>query len=184
MSEQIIFFIDLNKCIDCKTCEMACIDYHGITGIHRRKVVSFQKAVTEQKLYLSLSCNHCKNPVCIAICPENNYRKRRDGVVVLDSSNCKACMRCVQACPFEAPKINPKTNRADKCNLCVDRLDQELKPICVSNCPTGGLNIIKTRRSNKHLQHLRSLDFPIMTYTYPSIDIITRTEGRIFWREG
>ena len=37
MSEQLMFYIDQNKCIDCKTCEMACNEYHGYTRRSSKK---------------------------------------------------------------------------------------------------------------------------------------------------
>ena len=83
------------------------------------------------------------NPVCISICPENNFQKRWDGIVVHEASHCQACMRCITACPFHAPKLNPKTNRADKCNFCIERIDQGLKPVCVENCVTGALSMME-----------------------------------------
>ena len=34
MTRQLVFSVDLNRCINCKTCEMACNQYHGLTGGH------------------------------------------------------------------------------------------------------------------------------------------------------
>ena len=78
-----------------------------------------------------------------SICPENNFQIREDGIVVHNPSSCKGCQRCIEACPFDALKLNPKTNRADKCNFCIDRIEQGLRPICVENCITGALGMIK-----------------------------------------
>lgn len=183
MAKQRMFYINQNRCIDCKTCEMACNEFHGFTGVHRRKVVRYETKNSHQSVFLSLSCNHCKNPVCITICPENNYRKRRDGIVILNSENCKACLRCVQACPFQAPKLNPKTNRTDKCDFCVDRIDQGLRPVCVENCPTNALSMIQIDRNENDPHLLKNLDIPIMSYTNPSIFVVEKEEGRSFLKE-
>jgi Fe-S-cluster-containing dehydrogenase component len=163
---------------------MACNEFHGFTGVHRRKVVRYETKSTYQSIFLSLSCNHCKNPVCITICPENNYRKRQDGIVILDSMNCKACLRCVEACPFQAPKLNPKTHRTDKCDFCVERIDQGLRPVCVDNCPTGALSMILAERNENDPHLLKNLDIPIMSYTNPSIYIVEKLVGRRFLLEG
>jgi anaerobic dimethyl sulfoxide reductase subunit B len=182
MSNQYMFYIDLNRCIKCKSCEMACNEYYNLTGTHRRKVVSFESEEAKTA-HFSISCNHCRNPVCVIVCPENNFQKRQDGIVVHHPFNCKACQRCVQACPFQAPKLNPKTNRVDKCNLCVERIDQGLKPICVENCLTGALNIMQVEANSRNHSY-KTADIPIVSYTNPSIFIKKKQSGRSFLREG
>lgn len=183
MSMQYMFYIDLNRCIKCKSCEMACNEYYHLSGVHRRTVVSYESESTAEKVHLSISCNHCKNPVCVMVCPENNFQKRQDGIVVHNSFNCKSCQRCVQACPFHAPKLNPKTNRVDKCNFCVERIDQGLKPVCVESCITGGLSIMKVD-SNTRVSTNDHGDIPIANYTNPSLFIKKKQPGQIFLREG
>lgn len=162
---------------------MACNKYYDLNGLHRREVVSYRKDSPAEVTHLSISCNHCMNPVCIFICPENNFQKRQDGIVVHNASNCKACKRCIEACPYHAPKINPKTNRADKCNFCVERIDLGLKPICIENCTTGALRMIRTKQSNSKLNTLKT-EIPISTYTDPSIFIVDKKQGQSFFREG
>lgn len=183
MLNQYMFSVDLNKCINCKTCEMSCNDYQGLTNVHRRNVVTFEDD-SNTLIYFSVSCNHCLNPVCVAICPQNNFHKRGDGIVVHDPHRCQACMRCVSACPFQAPKINPKTNRVDKCNLCVERLDQGLKPVCVESCITNALGIIEVNMKERRSFVFRDADIPLAGYTNPSVLIKKKRTGLTFLREG
>ncbi|RSK28757.1 4Fe-4S dicluster domain-containing protein [Bacillus sp. HMF5848] len=173
MSTQLMFSIDLNRCINCKTCEMACIDYHGFKDIHRRHVVTFQNS-DHDSIHLSISCNHCENPICVTICPENNFIKRRDGIVIHQANHCRGCERCINACPFHAPKLNPIMNRVDKCNFCYERIDQGLKPICVENCITNGLSVIAVNRDELKPYGFNEANIPIMGYTNPSIYIIKK----------
>lgn len=186
MADQYVFCVDFNKCIACKTCEMACNEYYGLEGIHRRKVVFFQTEILDNVVHFTISCNHCQNPVCVSICPQNNFHKRRDGIVVLQSNNCRTCLRCVTACPFRAPKINPKTNRADKCNMCVERIERGFKPVCVESCVTHALNIMKVdsaKRKSMAMEHKTRI--PLESYTNPSIVSTTKKKKRtIFLREG
>ena len=184
MMEQMAFSLDLNKCIKCKSCEMACNEYNNLSGIHRRKLLSFESKCSTSSIYLSISCNHCRNPVCVFICPENNFYKRQDGMVIHNSSKCRSCERCVKACPFHAPKINPKTNKADKCNFCVERIDQGLKPICVENCITGALKIVKVKTNKLKQYALNNKGTPFATYTNPSLLVNEQERGRSFLREG
>ncbi|MEH7501820.1 4Fe-4S dicluster domain-containing protein [Neobacillus drentensis] len=183
MTTQLMFYVDLNRCINCKSCEMACNEYYNLSGVHRRTVVSYETESNEGTVHFSISCNHCKNPVCVIVCPENNFQKRQDGIIVHNSSNCKSCKRCIQACPFHAPKLNPKTNRADKCNFCVERIDQGLKPVCVENCITGALSIMKVDSNGIDTPKLNT-DIPIANYTNPSIFINRKQPGQLFLRKG
>ncbi|WP_191274886.1 4Fe-4S dicluster domain-containing protein [Neobacillus kokaensis] len=185
MTAHIVFSIDLNRCINCKTCEMACNDHYGLMGIHRRNVFTYESESDEkQRLHVSMSCNHCLNPVCVYICPENNFQKRGDGIVIHEPSRCKGCKLCINACPFHAPKFNPKTNRVDKCNFCVERIDQGLRPICVENCTTGALSIMMLDTNEIESNSLKSAELPIAGYTKPSINILKKQQGYTFFREG
>lgn len=183
MPYQLMFTIDLNRCINCKTCEMACNEYYGLTNEHRRSVVTYETE-SNKTVHLTISCNHCVNPVCVSICPENNFQKRGDGIVIHRASKCQACMRCISACPFHAPKLNPNTNRADKCNFCVDRIDEGLRPVCIENCITGALSMIEIKTNNIKPNEINYMDVPIVTYTRPSIFIINKQKRQIFLREG
>lgn len=177
MPYQLKFFVDLNRCINCKTCEMSCNDYYGLKGEHRRHVITY-KNESGASFHLSMSCNHCANPVCVSVCPENNFFKRGDGIVVHQANHCRACMRCINACPFHAPKLNPITNRADKCNFCVERIDRGLKPVCVENCITGALSMINI--NNDQLKsYPNDANVPIVRYTNPSI-LIKKQVNRLF----
>ncbi|PAE20459.1 hypothetical protein CHH80_10610 [Bacillus sp. 7504-2] len=184
MTEQFMFYIDVNRCINCKSCEMACNEYYGLTDIHRRNVVTIDMKNSTNTISVSLSCGHCSNPLCIYVCPENNFYKRHDGIVVHNSTHCKSCTRCITTCPFQAPKLNPKTNRADKCNFCVERIDEGLKPICVEACVTGALNIVKMNPDTVNATLLIQSGFPLASYTKPSIFIKEKQNGIVFLREG
>ncbi|WP_457648382.1 4Fe-4S dicluster domain-containing protein [Profundibacter sp.] len=85
-------------------------------------------------------CNHCDNPPCVPVCPVQATFQREDGIVVVDADKCVGCAYCVQACPYDARFINPKTNIADKCTFCVHRVEAGLLPACVETC-TGGARI-------------------------------------------
>lgn len=162
---------------------MSCNDYHGLIDEHRRTVITYEDDL-KTPVHLSISCNHCLNPVCVSVCPENNYYKRGDGIVIHNPQGCKACMRCVNTCPFHAPKINPRTNRVDKCNLCVERLDEGLKPVCVENCITNALGVIEVDRKERKAYLSGGADIPLRGYTNPSIMAKKKDKVKTFFREG
>jgi Fe-S-cluster-containing dehydrogenase component len=92
--------------------------------------------------YLSHACNHCKRPACMAACPAIAYSKReKDGLVLQDRAKCIGCGKCVAACPYKAPKMNAKTNKAEKCDGCYELLDKGELAACHRGCPVQVLKL-------------------------------------------
>ena len=98
-------------------------------------------------LNLSVSCNHCEEPVCIKACPMGYiYKEQEYGIVLVDGGKtCIGCKRCKEACPWDSPQYYdnnleryapnaPKRPRMTKCDLCIDRIRDGLKPACVAAC--------------------------------------------------
>jgi len=78
MAVQKGFKIDVNQCISCRSCEMACkVEYNLRRGQGRRRRV-IEKTVDEgdiRTFFISLACNHCANPACLMACPKGAYSK-------------------------------------------------------------------------------------------------------------
>jgi anaerobic dimethyl sulfoxide reductase subunit B (iron-sulfur subunit) len=87
-----------------------------------------------------MSCNHCEQPACVAVCPTTALQKREDGIVVHDQSVCIGCYACKMACPYDAPQKNEITGTMVKCDLCAARQDTGDTPACVLACPVKVLS--------------------------------------------
>ena len=134
------FLLDQKYCIGCQTCQAACRARHGLTpGVYPRQATSSQIQVKGP--FISLACNHCTKPACMAVCPTGALQKREDGIVVHDADVCIGCYSCVEACPYGAPQKNDQNNRMVKCDLCAARLDQGEEPACVAACPVKVLTV-------------------------------------------
>jgi molybdopterin-containing oxidoreductase family iron-sulfur binding subunit len=151
--------IDLNICIGCNACTMACKAEHATPpGIFFSKVLEKEvgKYPAARRIFLPVLCNHCGNPACMEVCPTGATSKRDDGIVLVDYDLCIGCRSCMEACPygprsfykeedtyyaegktrFEESKQRYPEGVVMKCNFCVDRVDQGLDPACVVTCPT------------------------------------------------
>ncbi len=96
-------------------------------------------------LNISISCNHCADPVCVRVCPMGNISKESKFGAVLAGTSCISCGRCQAACPWDAPQFydsnyasyaqtDPKRPRMTKCTMCYERINEGLKPACVAAC--------------------------------------------------
>jgi Fe-S-cluster-containing dehydrogenase component len=173
MSARFAFMVDAGLCIGCGTCGMACKNqYHQDEGIVWRQIYPLSEEIYphRDRAFYSLACNHCEQPVCLQGCPVGAYTKRTDGIVVHEPEVCIGCKNCVRACPFGAPRYNPKRGRVGKCSLCYQRIDAGLSPACVQACPTGALRLVDL----SGLDEPAAVQFPPGYPRKPDIDPSTR----------
>jgi len=132
--EKIALAFDKKTCMGCHSCEVACKQEHGL-GVGPRLV----RVIEDSPDYFPVYCHHCAKAPCKEACPvEAIYRTDR-GIVLIDNERCIGCRECVDACPFGAMQFDDQTDIAVKCDLCVQRLGQHLKPACMGVCPTGSV---------------------------------------------
>jgi len=142
MEEQLGFYLDLDRCVQCHACEVACKAHKDVeVGITWRRVVGMWAGDYPDLVYrtITYACMHCGEPSCIPACPTGAISKRaEDGVVVVDRETCNGCEACAEACPFGVPQFG-QDGTMQMCNLCIDRLAQGKQPACVGPCPSEAL---------------------------------------------
>ena len=85
--------------------------------------------------YLQRTCNHCTYPGCLAACPRKAiYKRKEDGVVLVDQSRCRGYRECVEACPYKKAMYRTTTRTTEKCIACYPRNDLDLGSRCVVGC--------------------------------------------------
>ena len=132
------FAVDLKKCIGCKACVAVCkLRYDSPEGVSRRRVLI--KDTVASRVYISMACNHCANPACLAACPKGAITKDAEGRVIHDKATCVGCRRCEWACPYGAMCFDPTTKKVDKCDACATKPGG---PRCVEACHAKALQWI------------------------------------------
>ena len=151
--------IDVSKCIGCKACQAACLEWNDlreevglVTGSytnpgdlseHTWTLMRFAETEangTLEWLIRKDGCMHCADPGCLKACPAPGaIVQYSNGIVDFVSENCIGCGYCVKGCPFNIPRISTVDHKAYKCTLCSDRVAVGQAPACAKACPTQAI---------------------------------------------
>lgn len=147
LSEKILL-IDIDSCVRCYACEIACRQEHDLTFETAScwcKVKTVGPKRVNGKLHMDfvpLFCFHCDDPVCAALCPNGAISKNDDGLVLIDENTCNGCKLCVYGCPYGCMSFNEIKHTAGHCDLCRERVEAGIEPACVQHCIGGALQCI------------------------------------------
>ena len=157
--------IDLDICVGCHACAVNCKEWNAsghmapltdvhaygagqdgvwFNRVHAYEVEPEDGAGTGMTVHFPRSCLHCEDAACVTVCPTGaSYKRREDGIVLVDEDKCIGCKLCSWACPYGAREYDPSEGVMKKCTLCVDKIYNEnleeidRVPACVATCPVG-----------------------------------------------
>lgn len=180
---QLGFYINMMQCTGCKVCEISCKDKNNLeVGASFREVKPFEggKFPNVWSYSLSLACNHCEDAKCIKDCPTKTiYKRKEDGLVLLDKNKCIGCKKCISLCPYDHPKYIKNEGKCGKCDGCSDLVDKGQNPTCIDSCPMRAIefgNIEELRKKHGELSDLKVL--VNSRITHPSITINAKDEAK------
>ena len=169
-TEGVAKLIDTTKCIGCKACQVACMEWNDLRdevgenyGTYDNpndlsadtwtlmRFAEYEKEDGDLEwLIRKDGCMHCEEPGCLTACPSPGaIVQHTNGIVDFNQANCIGCGYCITGCPFDIPRISEKDNKAYKCTLCSDRVAVGQEPACVKTCPTGAI-VFGSKEDMKH----------------------------------
>ncbi|HCT1665243.1 4Fe-4S dicluster domain-containing protein [Enterobacter hormaechei] len=131
------------KCIGCRTCEVACMMSHQSSATPEA-FTSRIRVVKGGTFTTAVGCHQCEDAPCANVCPTGAIH-RAAGAWLVEQARCIGCKSCMVACPFGAMQVRVVGDRVQalKCDLCMHR---EGGPACVEACPTHALRCIEPAR--------------------------------------
>ncbi len=157
---QVAKLIDTSKCIGCKACQVACMEWNDLrdevgecVGVYDNPADLTAQSWTLMRfsehedaqgnlewLIRKDGCMHCADPGCLKACPAPGaIVQYANGIVDFQEEHCIGCGYCITGCPFNIPRISKQDKKAYKCTLCSDRVAVGQQPACVKTCPTGAI---------------------------------------------
>jgi dimethyl sulfoxide reductase iron-sulfur subunit len=118
-----VMVIDLQACIGCSTCAVACKQENNLPeGVWWCQVVQVEAengngqnggngASPAPLDFLPLGCQHCEEALCIEVCPTSAaYRDPALGVIMQDPNLCIGCRYCMMVCPYTGVRVYASEN--------------------------------------------------------------------------
>ena len=174
-------FPDVEACIDCGGCVVACKrtwdvprdeqrisistmleGQEGAEGMNAASGRAMEQGVSPGETSVPMQCYHCENAPCVSVCPTDSLIKKDDGFVDVRDSLCIGCQYCLSACPFGAPQFPDSDSGAaavvgggglmDKCTMCEERQDVGKGPACAEECSTNAILVGDSREIASELE--------------------------------
>jgi NADPH-dependent glutamate synthase beta subunit-like oxidoreductase/Pyruvate/2-oxoacid:ferredoxin oxidoreductase delta subunit len=117
--KQLGLMIDLNRCIGCNTCIVACRNYHELVDpseampnempyyirVESRRTGTYPHIAVDTWV---VPCQHCPEPKCMLSCPEGAIsRDAGTGVVLISKDTCTGCNAVPETVGVEKRKTSP-----------------------------------------------------------------------------
>lgn len=180
------FFIDTTKCTGCRGCQVACKQWNELPaekttnrGTYQNPpdlshqtytLVRFNESAEDGKVkwyFFKDQCRHCISPPCLIEADNQKIEgaiiQDETGAVIYDPKKTRLLnfAKIKEACPYNIPRVHPKTKSISKCTMCVDRVSNGLLPACVKACPTGTLQFGEReemlKKAHERLDELKPL---------------------------
>lgn len=116
MAKQYGMVIDLQKCVGCGACALACKTENNTQARSGGQTFNWADFLYEEEgkfpavkfTAMPVLCNHCSNAACVNACPvqPKAMYKTADGITMHNQERCIGCRLCQKACPYSAMDVD------------------------------------------------------------------------------
>jgi carbon-monoxide dehydrogenase iron sulfur subunit len=142
--------VEIDKCIGCQMCMIDCAAHHAATEDLPVVYPQSWKLLSQSRLFVDLEgpqpvpllCKQCETAPCATVCPTGSIEiDETHGFKIVDKELCIGCRSCQLACPFGLISMDREGKVAQKCDMCLERVKEDIEPVCVQICPRGALSL-------------------------------------------
>lgn len=146
-----LLVMDMDKCVRCGNCSMACHQVHGHSRLLRRGIHIERPAKhggnSANHVLVPSVCMHCQDPECLTGCPTGAIGRFVNGQIDINPKTCIGCGDCATQCPYNAITMIPRRPEKTEPPTAVQRVKSwlSLAPFTPPQPVTAVDNLLATK---------------------------------------